>query len=221
MRSGVLSIAVLVVVGGGFISAGQAQDLKLLFDSLRQPSGQEIRILDALYGQDQQVCRAYDAVAQLCDGRDYCEIEADSRLCGDPYANVRKQLFIGYDCGDGRRSISVDEGEVARVYCIGAGGDRGDVYRGQPGAGPPQGWQRGALYVDSVRYGADGRYCDATQPFVFACNGQPRCSIRIDNRLCGDPIKGMAKAAVIRHWCNGQLREGTVKERKTAQLSCY
>lgn len=213
-----LTVGLALAALAGWADRAAAQDWKLLLGGARDR--QEIRILDALYGQDQQVCRAYDVVARACDGRDYCEVEADSNLCGDPYANVRKQLFIGYDCGDGRRSISVDEGQIARVYCLSPGSGGGRTTQGESGSGLPSGWRRGAIYIEGVEYGVQGRSCDAIQPFVFACNGQPQCRLKVDNKLCGDPARGLAKAATVRYWCNERLHEETVREGQTARLDC-
>jgi len=80
---------------------------------------QTIRVLDAIYGQDQRICSVYEDVARQCDGQEYCEIRANNQLCGnrDPYRNVAKQLFVGFDCGDGRRSVTVDQERTATIYC--------------------------------------------------------------------------------------------------------
>ncbi|MFK7956103.1 MAG: hypothetical protein AB8B96_08410 [Lysobacterales bacterium] len=186
----------------------------------RSDSGERIRILDAVYGQDERICRAQDAVSRSCDRRDYCEVTADDRLCGNPYANVSKELFVGYDCGDGRRSITVGEGEIARIYCR--------SNRSEPAAEPvvdnrrrpPQDWRRGSVYVAFADYGSRDRTCDAQPTLAYSCDEQARCSVPVNNDLCGDPARGTPKALVVGYWCDGDLSEVRAGEGESVDLTC-
>lgn len=191
----------------------------------RSDSGERIRILDAVYGQDERLCRALDAVSRSCDRRESCEVTADDRLCGNPYANVRKELFVGYDCGDGRRSITVFEGEVARIYCRSARAEVVDVVD-EPAPPvdllqqPPPDAQRGALYIAVAEYGSGERLCDAAPTLAYSCDGQSRCDVPVDNDLCGDPARGTPKSLYLAYWCDGELSERDYREGQTVSLSC-
>ena len=147
---------------------------------------------------------------------------ADDRLCGDPYANVRKQLFVGYDCDDGRRSITVDEGEVARIYCYqGASEPVVDDSTASDPLSPPRNWRRSQVYVAFADYGAGGnRICDAAPAVSYECEGQSRCSVDATNDLCGDPAQGTRKVLRVGYWCNGNLEEQEVNEGNSMTLAC-
>lgn len=195
---------------------------------------QTIRVLDAIYGQDQRICSVYDDIARQCDGREYCEITVDNALCRnqDPYRNVAKQLFVGWDCGDGRRSLTVDQQRTARIYCWN-GAEQGrqpidTVWRrsGEPVEAPAplpppsNDYTPDQITVTVVRYGAFQSYCDATEAFARDCNSRSSCSVRVDNDLCGDPREGAKKRAYITYQCNGEDVQKTAAERATANLSC-
>ena len=184
----------------------------------------EIRILDALYGQDDRICRAQDAVARQCDGRSRCEILADDQLCGNPYANVAKQLFVGYSCGNDRRSVTVDEGQVAYVYCLDQGQPVSDAGGGESArdntARPPADWRRSRVYVSRAVYGAGNRVCDATSALGYECDGQRSCRFEAGNNLCGDPARGIRKESLVEYWCNGTLEEARFEEGEDAELNC-
>ena len=193
-------------------------DAKLLYGdrSPRTNEGQ-IHILDAVYGQDERLCNARDKVANRCNDRQACRIDADNHLCGNPYGNVRKDFFVAYDCGDGRRTLTVSEGEQANIYCLQE--DRHEDGYGQPSQ-PPRNWRRSRIYMARALYGVDSSSCEATQHFAESCNEQNSCRVKIDNSLCGDPARGRQKAAEITYWCNGELQQLQVREKGTATLNC-
>ncbi|MEM6576608.1 MAG: hypothetical protein AAF736_20205 [Pseudomonadota bacterium] len=213
--------ALLALILG--ITQAVAQDNSKLLR--RSDSGERIRILDAVYGQDERICRALDAVSRSCDRRESCEVTADDRLCGNPYANVRKELFVGYDCGDGRRSITVYEGEVARIYCRTASvAEVVEVVEDPVPVDllqePPPNAQRGALYIAVAEYGARDRICDAAPTLAYSCDGVERCDVPVDNDLCGDPARGTPKSLYLAYWCDGELSERDYREGQTVSLRC-
>ncbi|MDX1569070.1 MAG: hypothetical protein R3200_01200 [Xanthomonadales bacterium] len=188
---------------------------------------QQLEILEAIYGTANQVCQATRDVQYACDGRTYCDVEANNRLCGDPARNSRKRLIISYSCGDGIRTVQVWEGEVASAYCMDT--------RHQAGGRPPipgfercrnrrdcqpRGSDRNRIWIGEAVYGARDRFCDATDLFVRYCDGQARCSITVDNDLCGDPIRNVKKRAEVDYYCNGRRLQVQVPEDRTAVLSC-
>lgn len=204
-----------------FASLASAQDRqKLLIDRQSAADG-DIRILDALYGQDDRLCRAESEVGRQCNGQASCEIRADDSLCGNPYANVAKQLFIGYSCGSDRRSVTVDEGQVARVYCLAESEPVSDESPVASAAdAPPANWRRGRVYVAQARYGASDRTCDATSAFSYECDNQRECQVEVGNNLCGDPARGTPKQVLVEYWCNGSLERQAHAENEVASLSC-
>ncbi len=210
--------ATSVLLGLLLINGAAAQDDNKLLR--RSDSGERIRILDAVYGQDERICRAEDAVGRSCNRREYCEITADDRLCGNPYANVNKELFVGYDCGDGRRSITVNQGEVARIYCRASRSDVVDQPVVEAGPQPPANWRRGSLYIAYADYGAGDRVCDAGPTLAYSCDEQARCTSPINNDLCGDPARGTPKSLTVGYWCDGELLEASGGENSTLSLSC-
>ncbi len=196
---------------------------------------QTIRVLDAIYGQDQRICSVYQDVARQCDGREYCEVRASNALCGnkDPYRGVAKQLFVGWDCGDGRRSITVDQERVARIYCWNGpggreqvdtvwrrGGDSTAVPAPSPLPTPSGDYRPNEITMSVVRYGAYQSYCDATAVFARECDRRASCSVRIDNNLCGDPREGARKRAYVTYQCNGEDVQVTANERDDMTLKC-
>ncbi|MDJ0656422.1 MAG: hypothetical protein QNJ40_19840 [Xanthomonadales bacterium] len=214
-----LRIAAALVVALAATQTAEAQSRQKLFINPNQDN-QQIRILDAVYGQDQRICRALDEVTRACDGKDYCEVIASNDLCGNPYSNVAKQLFVGYDCGDGRRSVTVDEGQVARVYCRGGDGRQAGPAPVDARPVAPDGWRRNLLYIQGAEYGSSERVCDATPSFNYACQEQYECTVRIDNNLCGDPARGTRKSVEVRYWCNGRLRTESGDEGSNLRIFC-
>jgi len=190
----------------------------------------QLEVLDAWYGLEGQSCEFTYEASQECDGEDYCEFQASNRLCGDPARSRRKQMYISYSCGDGIRSLLVNERETARIFCLGANKrvrtthrerdipvrercrnrfDCDDVRR------------RRGISINEVAYGARGRFCDATYVFEQACDGRNECSLEIDNELCGDPSRGNPKVATIDYDCDGENYRITVGEDEYARLSCF
>jgi hypothetical protein len=83
----------------------------------RPGDGRDIRVLSARYGSRRGACNAAPAVAQKCNGRDRCRIEADNSLCGDPAYGEQKQLEITYACGRGQRNAVGREGARIELHC--------------------------------------------------------------------------------------------------------
>lgn len=188
-----------------------AQDNRSLILPRQAPAADagadRITILDSLYGQDERHCRALEKLASRCNGHHSCLIESGDDLCGDPYRNVGKQLFVAYRCGDesARRTLTLAEGDSASIYC-----------RQAP---VPAASQQGLIIREAV-YGRGARHCDAQARLSSECDGQSRCSVRVDNSLCGDPAKGDQKDIRIRYDCLGKEKTMTVSERSTAVLTC-
>jgi hypothetical protein len=211
----------LVIVGLLLVNVGYAQDGSKLL--LHRPQvdhrGQQIKILDAIYGQDERTCNAYRAVADVCEGQHACVVDADDNLCGNPYHNVRKDLFIAYQCGDGRRTLTVSQGNPAHVYCADSQGSaQAPGYGGDPR--PPQGWRQNLIIVQQAAYGIPGAACDATARFANECDDRQSCSMRVDNGLCGDPARGERKSAEVAYWCNGRLERVSGREQQVISLNC-
>jgi hypothetical protein len=202
-----------------YCSGTMAQSSSKLLYGDRPPQAETgpIQILDAVYGQDQRLCNAHEVVARSCDQQQSCRIDADDQLCGDPYRNVRKDFFVAWDCGDGRRTLTVSEGEKAHIYCL---QDNGHHEDNELSPQPPRNWQRGRIYVAQVLYGIETSSCDATNRFVQSCNEKANCNLTINNKLCGDPAQGQRKAAAITYWCNGETQQLQVRENGTATLNC-
>lgn len=207
-----ISRGLLALIAVCLVGESLAQDRSKIIRRATTDVG-TIEVLDAVFGQDERVCDARDHVVRACDGRNSCEVQADSRICGDPYRGVAKELFIAYTCGDGRRTLTVSEDKPARVYC---GGSVGGVTSPAPRPRTTR-----DLSIVEVAYGANDRYCDATNAFRDACENKATCSVVINNDLCGrDPAQGRQKDAYVRYRCRGDELETVVREGDTANLSC-
>ena len=97
-------------------------------DAGRQPSPQwracmRLRVLDALWTDDQRACDATRAVADYANGRSAATVQAGNGLCGDPAPGRRKALLVEYACGDPAycgnevRTASAQEGRAAQLVC--------------------------------------------------------------------------------------------------------
>ena len=211
-------------------SATAVAQPKKLFPGLPMPSDEApaeagaIKILDARYGKDETTCRAADSISRSCDGRASCSVVADDNLCGNPYTNVQKTLMIAYQCqADERRTVAVEQGNRADVYCGGAGSRHGDEQVDSPltgGNSPPRGWTRNRIYVTSGIYGIRGYTCDATEYFRNQCDSKQTCSISVTNSMCGDPASGERKGGYFQWWCNGEQADAELREGQTTTLSC-
>ncbi len=217
MRPFHASISILLFVVFTSTAALAQSGTKLFTPRQGSDYQDRIEILDVLYGQDQQTCRALNSVGQQCNGRDRCEINADDNLCGNPYANVTKQLFVAYRCGQepARRTVSVEQGQTALVYCRLADPGR---YPTTPAPGSGRG--QDLILIQNVVYGIGSRICDATDAFRYQCDDQSECSIKVDNRMCGDPARGDRKSASISYQCNNRTLTMNVREGDTARISC-
>ena len=111
-----VALVFALIVGASLVAEVMAQDRSKIIRRTSNSSS-PIQILDAVYGQDERTCDARDELIRACDRREACEVVAGSDLCGDPYRGVAKELFVAYTCGDGRRTLTVAEGDPARIYC--------------------------------------------------------------------------------------------------------
>jgi hypothetical protein len=81
-------------------------------------------------------------------------------------------------------------------------------------SGPP-------LHISDASYhAAGGRHCDPVNRLRRECEGGHRCEIDANNRLCGDPAKGLGKELVVGYKCGGGRLEIRVPEGRSAVLSC-
>lgn len=69
-------------------------------------------------------------------------------------------------------------------------------------------------------YGILREYCDPTDKIKMFCEGQRHCRVKIDNSLCGDPLKDHVKEARIFYRCGAQQKELVTPEEEVAYLSC-
>jgi hypothetical protein len=185
------SIALLLT---GFLACGAA--------------AQNLHISDATYAaKDGRHCDPVRAVRSACQGKPSCEIDVDNRMCGDPAKATYKELVVGYKCGGGRLEMRVPEGKWMKLSC-------GSSSAARSGGGTP-------LHISDATYAAkDGRHCDPRKKLRSMCEGEPRCSIDANNRLCGDPAKATYKELVIGYKCGGGRQEVRVPEGRSINLAC-
>ena len=204
---------------------GVAALMLLAGDTAMARGGMEV--IDAWYGTSGRSCDARGVVRATCEGRDYCEVRADNNLCGDPAGGDRKDLFISYSCGDGLRTITVREREIARAYCRSDRGAPVVEVPSLPGRRcrnradcAPLGQHRDQVFIAEATYGIDGRYCDATEALQRSCDGHGRCQVKAGNQLCGDPAKGDRKQLEVDYVCNGSYDSESAWEDRLLVLSC-
>ncbi len=83
---------------------------------------------------------------------------------------------------------------------------------------PPK--EKPKISMESVVYGANGKTCDGVNPFVVLCRGKTECSVRVDNKLCGDPNPKPQNVATITYKCGKDPKEVVVVEGVDAILFC-
>lgn len=79
-----------------------------------------IKVLGAVYGtpSEQRTCDATPAVADVCDGKQSCDVLAANSLCGDPHYRTPKTLDVQYQCGPAvAKSVTASEQSEAHLDC--------------------------------------------------------------------------------------------------------
>ncbi len=176
---------------------------------------QNLHISDSSYqAKDGRSCDPSRKVRSACQGKASCEIDVDNKMCGDPAKATYKELVVGYKCGGGRLEMRVPEGKWMKLSCgrgtSASGGSRG----GGSSGGTP-------IHISDASYRAkDGRNCDAKNRVRSTCQGEKRCSVDANNRLCGDPAKATYKELVIGYKCGGGRQEVRVPEGRSINLAC-
>jgi len=191
--------------------------LLLLALSAAPALAQGLIIVDASYGADGRYCDAGYALAERCEGRFACRVDAGNHLCGDPRRGRVKALEIRYACpGEHRdRLLRLNEGESIELRCAGRGRSaRDEVLYGRGGR------HDGGIYIEAATYVAGRKYCDATSAVASACDGTGRCAVEVGNRLCGDPFEGKRKQLEVRWSCGGHSRRAVFAENQLARLDC-
>lgn len=156
-----------------------------------------ILIVQSFYGGSRG-CDPTAAVARSCTGKASCSIAASNALCGDPEPGVVKRLRVVFRCG--RRGMdrtveAIEHKAPLEIACT-------------------------TISIQTVAYGDQGAFCDATAAVASRCNREESCTIAVDNRLCGDPRPNVVKAAHIAFTCNDQQRFVTAPEHTTVTLAC-
>ena len=176
-------------------------------------------------------CDAGRQVAEVCNGKNYCQIYVDPRyLCGgDPAVGRAKTLNVTYTCAGREQPVrAFPDGAQAVLKCnsgaitnppppvIAAPVPPPPVYPANPGNYGNSGnsgnygthGSNGRLQVFSARWAVigGGASCDATDQLARACNGKSFCRTMVDaQHLCdGDPALNQKKRLEIRYACNGE-----------------
>ena len=77
------------------------------------------------------------------------------------------------------------------------------------------------LKIDRARVVAsNGRSCNVTRRVERACEGKSSCSVRIDDRACGDLQPGTRKKVEIEYTCRFGEMEVTRRTGSTIGLTC-
>ncbi|MEM7357519.1 MAG: hypothetical protein AAF431_00265 [Pseudomonadota bacterium] len=69
-------------------------------------------------------------------------------------------------------------------------------------------------------YGILREYCDPTEKIKSICDERMHCQVKIDNTLCGDPLKNEEKEGRIVYLCGEQEKTTVTPEEEIAYLSC-
>ncbi len=79
---------------------------------------------------------------------------------------------------------------------------------------------RGGIEILDAYYGAGRRYCTATDVVAQECDFQSRCSIAVDNNLCGDPARGVDKTLDVHYRCRGRTYSVSAPEYRRLDIVC-
>uniref|UniRef100_A0A3P9DNZ7 SUEL-type lectin domain-containing protein n=1 Tax=Maylandia zebra TaxID=106582 RepID=A0A3P9DNZ7_9CICH len=134
-------------------------------------------------------------VADSCNGKRSCIIEASNSVFGDPCPGTYKYLEVAYDCPF--HSITCEH-SYANLHC-----DEGHV-----------------IVVLSAEYGRDdSTTCSYKRPpaqlsntqcsiptskVAESCNGRNSCSIKVRNSMFGDPCPGTYKYLEVVYTCESK-----------------
>lgn len=102
-------------------------------------------------------------------------------------------------------------------------GYRDGAYSARNGAGDRGNWhRRGGLEIESASYGSHGRRCDLRDSLRAQWRNDPVMTIKVDNRLCGDPAPGERKQLIVHYRCHGgPVQQENVREGRVMNLNCY
>ncbi|KAM9705286.1 uncharacterized protein ACNS7B_001599 [Menidia menidia] len=181
---------------------------------LKCAQGQVISVQRAVYGRrDRTTCTTgrpasqirnvrcstpANKVAERCNGKSSCSVDARNSVFGDPCRGTYKYLEVDYTCqmrGSFSREVLICEGRLAKLKC-----------------GKNQ-----AIHVYKEIYGrSDRTTCAYRQPawktrnvtcsrssskVTKRCNGRRACSIRASNSVFGDPCAGTYKYLRVVYTC--------------------
>ncbi|XP_075328725.1 L-rhamnose-binding lectin CSL3-like, partial [Odontesthes bonariensis] len=116
-------------------------------------------------------------VAESCNGKSSCSINAINSVFGDPCPGTYKYLELAYTCISQGRVISVQSAVYGRR-------DKTTCATGRP-----------ASQIQNV--------CCSSQSTTVAesCNGKSSCSINVSNYVFGDPCPGTYKYLELAYTC--------------------
>lgn len=81
--------------------------------------------------------------------------------------------------------------------------------------------QSGQITILDVVYGRDERTCRALDAARARCEGQTNCELRAEDRLCGDPYRGVRKELFVAFHCgDGARYTVSVMQDEIARLHC-
>ncbi|KAE8292666.1 L-rhamnose-binding lectin CSL3 [Larimichthys crocea] len=164
-----------------------------------QSNGQVITVISANYGRrDRTTCssgrpssqvqkvdcsRPTNHVAQSCNGRSSCAVEASNTIFGDPCGGTYKYLEVVYTCQSNGQVITVISANYGRR-------DRTTCSSGRPSSQVQK--------VDCSR---------PTNHVAESCNGRSSCAVEASNTIFGDPCGGTYKYLEVVYTCqsNGQV----------------
>ena len=77
------------------------------------------------------------------------------------------------------------------------------------------------LHISDASYqAAGGQRCDPAYALRRQCEGEQSCRIESNNRLCGDPARGLGKDLVVGYKCGRGRIEVRVPEGRSMMLAC-
>lgn len=76
------------------------------------------------------------------------------------------------------------------------------------------------IVIIRAEYGQRDRWCDATEYLRRECEGRMPCTPTIGNHMCGDPIPGVRKEAIINYRCPDGVRTTRGAEGQTMNIDC-
>jgi len=80
--------------------------------------------------------------------------------------------------------------------------------------------RRDELRIHDADYGERGRYCNAERTLSRECEGRRSCDFRVNNQLCGDPIRDVVKEVRVTFSCGRDRERVTAREGQRVELRC-